>query len=898
MAAGKANGDEPFAAFESGGRKFRCFSLPAAEQRGLGPVSKLPRSLKVLLENLLRHQYYGTAVAPEDVAALANWTLDRKGGRDIAYHPARIIMPDSSGIPLLADLAAMRDAMAELGGDPRSINPLSHVDIVVDHSAIVDVFGRQDAAARNLAIEYERNAERYEFLRWAQEAFANLRIVPSGQGIIHQVNIEHLARVVLTEESDDGREAAVAYPDTVLGMDSHTPMVNSLGIVGWGCGGIEAGAAMLGQPVSMAIPEVVGVRFVNALQPGVTATDLVLTVTERLRKHGVVQKFVEYFGPGLAGLPMATRATISNMAPEYGATIGFFPIDRETLAYLRGTGRDEARIALVEAYARVQGLWAEADAEEPIFTDVIEIDLAKVETSLAGPKRPQDRIALKDVKSSLDRILDAPGVTRKQAQVVVDGVKYLLSDGDLAIAAITSCTNTSNPHVIIGAALLARNAAARGLSVKPWVKTSFSPGSRVVAEYLERAGLQSSLDALGFQIVGFGCMTCMGNSGPLNGDIARAADEEGLMLATVLSGNRNFEGRVHTCCRINYLASPPLVVAYAIAGRMTIDLASEPLGVDRDGKAVHLADIWPSDEEIARIIEEVVTPDLYRERYADVFSGDEHWRRLRKIVGDTFTWNPDSLYIRRPPFLTGISREALPPGDISGARVLAMFGDSITTDHISPIGVIGNDSPAGSYLSGKGLNSREFNSYASRRVNHDVMVRGTFANVRLRNEMAGGREGGFTVHMPDAKPMSIFDAAMTYRAENTPLVIFAGADYGAGSSRDWAAKGTLLLGVRAVIAESFERIHRSNLIGMGILPCEFEPGSTRKTLGLDGREEIDLLGIAGIEPRGRVECVIRRASGESRKIPLICRIDTAYELEYFRNGGILQFMLRQMLKAS
>ncbi|MCO5090589.1 aconitate hydratase AcnA [Bosea sp. (in: a-proteobacteria)] len=888
---------DALAELEVGGRRLGFFSLAQMERRGLGPVSRLPRSLKILLENLLRHHHLGKAVESGDVAALANWTADRKGGRDIAYHPARIIMPDSSGIPLLADLAAMRDAMVDLGGDPRSINPLSHVDIVVDHSAIVDVFGSADAAARNLAIEYERNGERYAFLRWAQSAFANLRIVPSGQGIIHQVNIEYLAKVVLVDETALPG-TPLAFPDTVLGMDSHTPMVNALGVVGWGCGGIEAGAAMLGQPVSMAIPEVIGVRFVGKLAPGVTATDLVLTVTERLRKHGVVQKFVEYLGPGLTHLTMATRATIANMAPEYGATIGFFPIDAETLAYLAGTGRSQEQIDLVEAYAKAQGLWFDAQAAEPDFTDLIEIDLSQVVTSLAGPKRPQDRVALPQVKAALDAVLDAAGTPRKQSRVTIGGTEHVLADGHLAIAAITSCTNTSNPNVIIGAALLARNAAARGLTTKPWVKTSFSPGSRVVAEYLRRAGLQSDLDRLGFQVVGFGCMTCMGNSGPLDDGVARAVDEDGLALAAVLSGNRNFEGRVHTRCRINYLASPPLVIAYALAGRMTLDLTREPIGTDRAGKPVYLADIWPSDEDIAAIIQKVVTPDLYRERYADVFAGDEHWRRLAVRGGDTFAWKDESRYIRRPPFFGGIQREAVPPGDISGARILAMFGDSITTDHISPIGVIANDSPAGAYLSSQGIAPKDFNSYASRRVNHDVMVRGTFANIRIRNEMAGGREGGHTLHMPDAAPMSIYDAAMAYRREKVPLVIVAGCDYGAGSSRDWAAKGTLLLGVRAVLAESFERIHRSNLIGMGILPCEFQAGQSRKTLGLDGSETIDLIGIKALKPRAPLVCVIHRADGSRRQVTLTARIDTAYELQYFRNGGILQLMLRQMLKAA
>jgi len=883
--------DRTVRTFAANGRTYRYFSLQAAAREGLARVDQLPYSIKVLLENLLRNHQQGRAVSIEEIEALGCWTENRGNDQEIAYHAARIIMPDSSGIPLLADLAAMRDAMVDLDGDPKLINPLSGVDVVVDHSVIVDVQGRADAAERNLAIEYERNGERYEFLRWAQQAFSNLRVVPPGHGIIHQINLEYLASCVLVEEGD----GPLAYPDTVLGMDSHTPMINALGILGWGCGGLEAGAAMLGQPVSIRIPEVIGVRLTGALRPGITSTDLVLTVTQRLRKKGVVQKFVEYCGPGLATLPMATRATIANMAPEYGATVGFFPIDAETLRYLRQTGRPAELINLVESYARAQGLWR--SSEEPAFTDVLEIDLAEIGPSVAGPRRPQDRLALPDIRSSVD---EAVGGTSKRRieRFPVEGASYTLGDGDVGVAAITSCTNTSNPQVIVGAALLARNAAKRGLKAKPWVKTSFSPGSQVVADYLSRSGLQESLDAFGFQVVGYGCMTCMGNSGPLNDEIVTVVDENNIALAAVLSGNRNFEGRVHPSCRLNYLASPPLVVAYAIAGTMTLDLANEPLGCDEAGEAIYLRDIWPSDVEIKSAIDAIITPDLYRERYAHVFDGDERWRALNVRGGATFAWNDQSGYMRRPPFFSAVRPKPEKLGDIAGARALAIFGDQLTTDHISPIGAISLKSAAGEYLISHGTAQRDFNSFGSRRVNHDIMIRGTFANIRIRNELADGREGGFTRHMPDGRIMPIYDAAMAYRREGVPLVVVAGTDYGAGSSRDWAAKGAMLLGVRAVIAEGFERIHRSNLIGMGILPLQFRTGESRITLGLDGSETFDLTGISAMKPGGTVACTIHRKNGAAVTISLQSRVDTAYELEYFRHGGILQFMLRHMLEAA
>ena len=879
------------------GRTYRYFSILAAEAAGFEQVGRLPYSLKVLLENLLRNRYRKRAVTPADIAALGRWLKTRKAGDGIPYFPARIVMPDASGLPLLADLAAMRDAMVSFGADPGLVNPQSRVDVVVDHSVIADVTGRPDAAARNLALEYERNGERYRFLRWAQQAFDNMRIVPTGNGIIHQINLEFLAPVVSEETVDD---QTYVYPDTVLGMDSHTPMINALGVLGWGCGGIEAGAAMLGQPVSMSVPEVVGVRFIGALRKGVTATDLVLTVTERLRSKGVVQKFVEYCGPALASLAMPVRATVANMAPEYGATVGYFPIDRETLAYLSATGRGSDHVALVKAYAEAQGLWRDEKSAEPLFSDLVEIDLAAVEPCIAGPSRPQDRLPLSRGPSSVDEAIAAKVKPEDRAKrVPVAGANYTLGHGDIVIAAITSCTNTSNPQVIVGAALLARNALARGLAVKPWVKTSFSPGSRVVADYLANSGLQGALDALGFQITGYGCMTCMGNSGPLAPGIEQAIDANALIVASVLSGNRNFEGRVHGKCRVNYLASPPLVVAYAIAGSMDIDLTRAPLGHDRDGKPVYLADIWPDDAEIDAVIRTSVSPDLYVKRYEKVFTGDRQWQALQARGGATFAWDEKSNYIRRPPLFSGAGREPTPIQDIRGARALAMLGDSVTTDHISPIGTIARDGDAGRYLLTHGVAEADFNSYGSRRVNHDVMMRGTLGNIRLRNEMVPGREGSFTRHMPDGAVMSIFDAAMRYAAEGVPLVIVAGSAYGTGSSRDWAAKGVRLLGVRAVIAEGFERIHRSNLIGMGVLPLQFAPGESRESHGLDGSETYDIVGLQDrLALSAIIPCRVTRANGQTQTIECRCRIDTAYELEYIRHGGILPFMLRQMLAAA
>lgn len=878
------------------GGSYRYFSLAAAERAGLKGISRLPMSLKIVLENLLRNED-GRIVGRDDLYAMVAWLEGRCGEREIAYYPTRIVMPDSSGIPLLADLAAMRDAMVRLGGDPDRINPMTGVDLVVDHSVIVDVHGRPDALQRNMAIEYQRNTERYAFLRWAQQAFRNLRIIPPGNGIIHQVNIEFLSRVVWSADVDG---ETLAYPDCVLGMDSHTPMVNGLGVLGWGCGGIEAGAAMLGQPVSMRLPEVVGVRLVGKLPEGTTATDLVLTITQRLRAHGVVQKFVEYWGPGVDELALPDRSTLANMAPEYGATVGYFPIDREALDYLHLSGRDPEHIALVEAYAKAQGLWRDADTPEPLYTEVIEIDLGGIEPSLAGPRRPQDRVPLSGVPESLQTALtELLGPDPRAVAVPLDEPDAELRHGDLALAAITSCTNTSNPSVMFGAGLLARNAVARGLGVKPWVKTSLAPGSRVVADYLQRSGLQDDLDALGFHLVGFGCTTCMGNSGPLNPAVEQVIDQYNLVLGAVLSGNRNFEGRVHPQCRVNYLASPPLVVAYAIAGTLAIDLSRDPLGEDAEGKPIFLADIWPSAADIRDRVREIITPDLYRMRYRNVFAGDERWQALPVRGGDTFDWSKESWYIRRPPFFADTGPDPEPLTDIVAARALVMLGDSITTDHISPVGAIPRSSAAGRFLIDNGIEEANFNSYAARRVNHEVMIRGTFANVRLRNELVAGREGGYTRHLPDGEEMTIHEAAVRYAREGVPLVVVAGRDYGAGSSRDWAAKGTRLLGVRAVIAESLERIHRSNLIGMGVLPLQFRPGENRRSLGLDGTETYHIEQLdRRIAPGAMMPCRIQRADGSATVIELLCRLDTAYEVDYFRNGGILHYMLRQLLTAA
>ncbi len=882
-------------ALEVNGRTYQYFSLAAAGQAALGDISHLPYSLKILLENLLRFED-GASVTVEDIKALGAWLKERRSEREIAYRPARVLMQDFTGVPAVVDLASMREAMSGLGGEPKRINPLSPVDLVIDHSVMVDSFGGPNSFRINVEREFERNGERYAFLRWGQRAFDNFRVVPPGTGICHQVNLEYLARVVWTRE--DGGET-LAYPDTLVGTDSHTTMVNGLAVLGWGVGGIEAEAAMLGQPVTMLIPEVVGVRLTGALREGTTATDLVLTIVEMLRKQGVVGKFVEFTGPGLDELGLADRATIANMAPEYGATCGFFPIDQETIRYLDFTGRDEQQVALVEAYARAQGLWRDKAAPEPVFTDLVELDLSTVEPSLAGPKRPQDRVALAGLAASARETIKAGVKGDPGARTAVEGANYALRHGDVVIAAITSCTNTSNPSVLVGAGLVARKARERGLTVKPWVKTSLAPGSQVVTDYLEAAGLQADLDALGFDLVGYGCTTCIGNSGPLLEPIATAIDEGDLHVAAVLSGNRNFEGRVNPQTRLNYLASPPLVVAYALAGTVTRNLMAEPLGEGTDGAPVYLKDIWPSNQEVHETVEQALTPDMFRNRYANVFEGPEEWRAVKTASGLTYGWEPDSTYVRFPPFFEGMKAKPEPLADVTGARPLAILGDSVTTDHISPAGAIQKESPAGEYLLGHQVRPAEFNSYGSRRGNHEVMMRGTFANIRIRNEMVQGVEGGVTKHLPSGEVMSIYEAAMRYQAEGVPLVIIAGKEYGTGSSRDWAAKGTRLLGVKAVIVESFERIHRSNLVGMGVLPLQFTGGATRASLNLTGEELIDITGVAGgLEPRMDLACAIHRPDGSSQEITLLCRIDTADEVDYFRHGGILHYVLRQLMKAA
>jgi aconitate hydratase len=879
-----------------GAKAYDYFSLPAAEKSGLGDLSRLPCSLKVLLENLLRCED-GRTVKAADIKAIAKWLKTRKSDREIAFRPARVLMQDFTGVPAVVDLAAMRAQMQAMGDDPGKVNPLSAVDLVIDHSVMVDNFGDKQSFARNVALEYERNGERYAFLRWGQTAFDNFRVVPPGTGICHQVNLEYLARTVWTATDGD---RALAYPDTVVGTDSHTTMVNALGVLGWGVGGIEAEAAMLGQPISMLIPEVVGVRLTGALREGTTATDLVLTITQMLRKKGVVGKFVEFFGPGLDDLALPDRATIANMAPEYGATCGFFPIDGETIKYLKATGRGAARVALVEAYAKKQGLWRGPKTPEPLFTETLELDIATVESSLAGPKRPQDRVPLSDAAADFRRAL-VEGFGKKNpnlARLPVPGEDYSLGDGDVVIAAITSCTNTSNPSVMLGAGLVARNALKRGLKTKPWVKTSLAPGSKVVSDYLAKAGLQKHLDRLGFNLVGYGCTTCIGNSGPLPDGIAEAITRGDLVACSILSGNRNFEGRINALTRANYLASPMLVVAYAIAGSLKIDLLHEPLGHDRKGKPVFLKDIWPTNKEIHDTVRKAVTPAMFRKRYADVFSGDQAWRKTANAKGMTYAFEPASTYVRLPPYFEGMAAEpASKTSDVAGARPLAILGDSITTDHISPAGSIKKDGPAGQYLIAHGVQPADFNSFGARRGNHEVMLRGTFANIRLKNEMVPGVEGGMTRFMPDGAVMSIYDAAMKYRAGGVGLVVIAGKEYGTGSSRDWAAKGTVLLGVRAVVAESYERIHRSNLVGMGVLPLQFKPGTTRRTLGLTGQEVFDVTGLAaGIKPGMDVTLRIRRPDATPQDVPVVCRIDTVDEVEYFRHGGILPYVLRNLHK--
>ncbi|MBN8874883.1 MAG: aconitate hydratase AcnA [Rhodospirillales bacterium] len=879
------------------GKQFDYFSLPEAAKT-LGDISRLPVSLKVLLENILRFED-GRSYTVDDAKAIFGWLEKASSSKEVPFRPARILMQDFTGVPGVVDLAAMRDGITRLGGDPQKVNPLVPVDLVIDHSVMVDVSATADALQKNVDIEFERNGERYTFLRWGQEAFDNFRVVPPGTGICHQVNLEYLGQCVWTSQNGG---KTIAYPDTLYGTDSHTTMVNGLGILGWGVGGIEAEAAMLGQPIAMLIPDVIGFRLTGKLPEGATATDLVLTVTQMLRKKGVVGKFVEFFGPGLDELGLPDRATIGNMAPEYGATCGFFPVDKIALDYLRLSGRDTHRIALVEAYLKAQGMFREPGQPDPVFTDTLELDLSTVQPSMAGPKRPQDRVLLKEVASSfnadLTKGLGVPaGDVGKSVKVA--GKNYELTHGDVVIAAITSCTNTSNPSVLVAAGLVARKARAKGLTPKPWVKTSLAPGSQVVTEYLDKAGLTADLDAIGFQTVGYGCTTCIGNSGPLDDAIVDAIEDNKLVGAAVISGNRNFEGRVHANVRANYLASPPLVVAYALFGKVTKDITTEPLGTGNDGKPVYLRDLWPTNKEISDTIAASLSREQFLDRYADVFKGPKQWQAIA-VDGDnaTYRWNDSSTYVKNPPYFEGITMEPKPVGNIVGARILAKLGDSITTDHISPAGSIRKTSPAGEYLLERQVLQKDFNSYGARRGNHEIMMRGTFANIRIRNEMLTNVEGGMTKHLPDGEQMSIYDAAMKYKAEGVPLVVFGGKEYGTGSSRDWAAKGTMLLGIKAVIVESFERIHRSNLVGMGVLPLVFKPGMDRNTLGITGDEVIDVLGLEKITPRMELELVIHRTSGTTDKVPVICRIDTVDEVAYYQHGGILQYVLRGMAKAA
>ncbi|KAA5803859.1 aconitate hydratase AcnA [Alkalicaulis satelles] len=876
------------------GKTYVYFDLKQAEANGLQGVSKLPYTLKVLLENLLRFED-GRTVTKADIEALAAWVKSGKSDHEIQYRPARVLMQDFTGVPAVVDLAAMRDATTALGGDPKSVNPLVPVDLVIDHSVMVDYFGGADSFQRNVDREYERNGERYKFLKWGASAFDNFRVVPPGTGICHQVNLEYLAQTVWTKDEDG---VTYAFPDTLVGTDSHTTMINGLAVLGWGVGGIEAEAAMLGQPVSMLIPEVIGFKLTGKLPEGATATDLVLTVTQMLRKKGVVGKFVEFYGAGLDSLSLEDAATIANMAPEYGATCGFFPVDNETLEYLTATGREAGRVALVEAYSKAQGMFRPERQDDPVYTDTLHLDLASVVPSLAGPKRPQDRVALADASDAFASALAGEfGKAEDGARrVKVEGGDYSIGHGDVVIAAITSCTNTSNPSVMLGAGLVARNARKRGLTVKPWVKTSLAPGSQVVTDYLARAGLQDDLDAMGFNLVGYGCTTCIGNSGPLPEPISKAVKDGDLVAASVLSGNRNFEGRVSPDVRANYLASPPLVVAYAIAGTMNINLTQDPVGYDGNNEPVYLKDIWPSSAEIADVVRQAVTPEMFASRYADVFKGDETWQAVETAGGLTYDW-PSSTYVANPPFFEGMSTDVTAPGEVANARILGLFGDSITTDHISPAGSIKADSPAGLYLQEHGVKPLDFNSYGARRGNHDVMMRGTFANIRIKNQMVPGVEGGVTVHQPSGRQMAIYDAAMAYQGEGVDLVIFGGKEYGTGSSRDWAAKGTRLLGVKAVIAESFERIHRSNLIGMGVLPLVFQNGESWSSLGLTGAETVSLDGVGALTPGGEVTASITFADGSEKTTRLKARIDTENELDYFKNGGILHYVLRQRAAA-
>ncbi len=873
------------------GNEYEYYSLKAAAEK-IGDVSRLPYTLKVLLENLLRYED-GVSVKVEDVQALADWQKEQHMDHEIQYRPARVLMQDFTGVPAVVDLAAMRDAMKAMGGDASKINPLAQCDLVIDHSVMVDKAGTATAFKENVALEMERNAERYEFLKWGQNSFTDFNAVPPGTGICHQVNLEYIAKTVWTYDIDG---KTIAFPDTCVGTDSHTTMINGLAVLGWGVGGIEAEAAMLGQPVSMLIPEVVGFKLTGKLNDGITATDLVLRVVEMLRERGVVGKFVEFFGPGLDELTLADQATIANMGPEYGATCGFFPVSKQTLDFLTFTGRDEETVALVEAYAREQGMWRDANSPDPVYTDTLALDITSVKAALAGPSRPQDRVDLDGAAHAfVSQVLAKAGKENDDKDYAVKGEDYTITHGAVGIAAITSCTNTSNPGVLVAAGLVAKKANELGLTTKPWVKTSLAPGSKVVTDYLDKAGLTEHLNALGFNLVGYGCTTCIGNSGPLAPAISASINENGLVCASVLSGNRNFEGRVSQDLKASYLASPPLVVAYALAGNVKIDITTEPLGQDQDGKDVYLRDLWPTNAEVQAAISASLSREMFIERYANVFDGEPEWQAIPVTKGETFAWNADSTYIQHPPYFENMAEGIAPIADILGARPLALLGDSITTDHISPAGVIKADSPAGEYLQEKGVAKRDFNSYGSRRGNHQVMMRGTFANIRLRNLMAPGTEGGWTKHQPSGDLTSIYAAAMRYAESGTPLVVVGGKEYGTGSSRDWAAKGTNLLGVKAVLVESFERIHRSNLVGMGVLPLQFKEGDTREALGLNGTEMFDVTGIAGnIDPRQDVQVKITYADGTTRELTVLCRIDTENEVEYYRSGGILHYVLRRL----
>ena len=889
-----------------GAKSYVYFSLPAAEKNGLKGISKLPYSMKVLLENLLRHED-GRTVTKSDIQAIAGWLKNKSSDREIAFRPARVLMQDLTGVPAVVDLAAMRDAMKNLGGNPEKINPLAEVDLVIDHSVMIDNFGQKDSFKKNVEVEYQRNQERYQFLRWGQQAFANFRVVPPGTGICHQVNLEYLAETVWVRKQKDEKTkktVEMAFPDTVVGTDSHTTMINGLAVLGWGVGGIEAEAAMLGQPISMLIPEIIGFKLTGKLREGVTATDLVLTVTQMLRKKGVVGKFVEYYGPGLDELSLEDRATLANMAPEYGATCGFFPVDAETVRFLKNTARKAPRVALVEKYAKAQGLFRTPKSADPVFTDTLSLDMNTVEPSMAGPMRPQDRVALSDIATNFAQSLMTTFKKEDDAnkRARLEGSEHSIGHGDVVIAAITSCTNTSNPNVMIGAGLVAQKAVARGLKTRPWVKTSLAPGSQVVTDYLKKAGLDKALDKLGFTLAGYGCTTCIGNSGPLPDNVAKAVTDADLVAAAVISGNRNFEGRVHPQVRANYLASPMLVVAYALAGSVNLDLTKEPVGYDKNNEPVYLKDIWPSPKEISATIRKAVTAASFKKRYGDVFKGDANWRKVKLIKGQTYQWDMASTYVKNPPYFDGMGIKPKPVRPISDARVLALFGDPITTDHISPAGNIKPSAPGGLYLSERQIAQKDFNSYGSRRGNHEVMERGTFANIRIRNEMMDGKEGGNTIYYDDVngagQAMSIFDAAQAYKKAGRDTIVIGGKEYGTGSSRDWAAKGPKLLGVRAVITESFERIHRSNLIGMGVAPFCFEPGKSRKDYGFTGREVVDIPGLDGkLTPRMKVNATIRYPDGKTAVLPIVLMILTADEVAYFNNGGILPYVLRNLLAA-